>query len=56
MIYEFLYKNAEKFFEKTVSDGFATITFRELFKYAEKYGEILKTQPERKFGILCAPS
>lgn len=53
MIYEFLYKNAEKFFEKTVSDGFATITFRELFEYAEKYGEILKTQPERKFGILC---
>lgn len=53
MIYDFLYEKARPFYERGVSDESMTMTFGELFEYAEKFGRKLIKQPEKKLGILC---
>ena len=41
MIYDFLYEKARPFHGRGVSDESMTITFGELFEYAEKFGRKL---------------
>lgn len=42
MIYDFLYEKARPFYERGVSDESMTMTFGELFEYAEKFVEPIK--------------
>ncbi|MCI8388387.1 MAG: acyl--CoA ligase [Clostridiales bacterium] len=53
MIYEFLCSKMSYFLDKTIQDETQTITFCDLLRYAETFGEELKKQNTDKIGILC---